>query len=62
MNHQRSKAARRMRAKLREMSPWFAGPVGLVLHKAKPCNLIPCLGALGFFDVPDDLVREALAA
>lgn len=43
-------------------SLWFAGPVGLVLHKAKPCKFIPRRGQLGFFEVPDELVQEALAA
>lgn len=34
----------------------------LVLGAAVPCKFIPLKGLLGFFDVPDDLVREALAA
>lgn len=40
-------------------SPWFFGPVGLVLADAKPLPFIPFKGALGFFDVPDELVRRA---
>ena len=43
-------------------SPWFFGPFGLVLADAKPCSLIPFTGSLGFFDVPDSVAREALAA
>ncbi len=41
-------------------SPWFFGPYGFVLRSPiqfkKP---IPYSGRLKFFDVPDDLVREA---
>lgn len=44
------------------VSPYFFGPVGLVLADAKPCNIIPFTGSLGFFDVPDSIAREALAA
>ena len=42
-------------------SPWFFGPVGLVLADVKPCKFTPFKGALGFFDVPDHIAREALA-
>lgn len=35
-------------------SPWFFGPVGIVLRDAAPLSVpIPCKGMLGFFDVPD---------
>lgn len=30
-------------------SPWFFGPIGLVITDAKPCDPIPCKGELGFF-------------
>lgn len=45
-------------------SPWFFGPYGLVLSEAKPTHFVPMNGTIApiFFDVPDDLVREALAA
>ncbi len=43
-------------------SRWFFGDYGFVLQGAKPISFIPFKGALGFFDVPDELVREALAA
>lgn len=33
-------------------SPWFFGKFGFVLANAKPCELEPCKGALGFFQ-PD---------
>ena len=31
-------------------SPWFFGPRGLVLHDPEPCDFIPALGALGYFE------------
>jgi hypothetical protein len=31
-------------------SPWFFGPFGLILQDVQPIDLIPCKGALGFFD------------
>ena len=30
-------------------SPWFHGPYGFVIKKAKPLPFIPCNGALSFF-------------
>lgn len=30
-------------------SPWFVGPVGLILRDPVACEPIPCKGALGFF-------------
>lgn len=31
-------------------SEWFHGPYGFVLREARPLPLIPCKGALSFFD------------
>src|SRR4051812_22340706 len=31
-------------------SPWFFGPRGLVLRDPEPCDFIPSLGALGYFE------------
>ena len=40
-------------------SPWFFGKYGFVLENpiayARP---VPCKGAFGFFDVPDEVVQE----
>ena len=36
--------------------PWFCGPLGLVFSHVRPLPFIPFKGALGFFDVPDDLL------
>lgn len=33
-------------------SPWFAGPIGLLLTDATPLPFYAVKGALGFFDVP----------
>lgn len=30
-------------------SPWFFGPVGLVLRNALPCEFVPAVGQLGYF-------------
>lgn len=30
-------------------SPWFFGPVGLVLRDPRPCPFMPAKGSLGFF-------------
>lgn len=49
-------------------SRWFFGEYGFVLRDAKPLELpggrriIPMRGALGLFDVPNDVSREAMAA
>lgn len=32
-----------------KISPWFFGPVGLVLRNPRPIPPIPCKGQLGFF-------------
>lgn len=37
-------------------SPWFFGPQGFHLRDAAALPFVPIKGALGFFDVPDDLV------
>lgn len=39
--------------------PWFQGPYGFVLTDVEPLPFIPYKGALGLFDVPDDVVRLA---
>ncbi len=31
-------------------SPWFMGPLGLLLRDPLPCEFVPVSGALGFFD------------
>lgn len=33
----------------RSDSPWFVGRYGFVIRNARPIELIPCVGALGFF-------------
>lgn len=38
-------------------SPWFFGPLALVLDDIKPLPFMPFKGALGFFDVPDHIAR-----
>ena len=41
----------------RSESPWFFGDYGFVLRNPEPLpHPIPFKGALGFFDVPDDLI------
>ena len=40
-------------------SRWFNGPIGLVLADVQPLPFIPFKGALGFFDVPDNIARTA---
>ena len=44
----------------RRIFPWFEGPYGFVLANAVMYNKpIPYKGRLGFFDVPDEIVRPA---
>lgn len=43
-------------------SPWFFGTKGLVLADAQPLPFTPLKGALGFFDVPDNITFGAPAA
>lgn len=39
-------------------SPWFAGPLGIVVRNPIMLpELIPFKGMLGFFEVPDSIVR-----
>ncbi len=33
------------------LSPWFTGPLGLVLDKVEKIEFVPCKGQLGFFDL-----------
>lgn len=40
-------------------SLFFFGPYGFVLKDSQPIPFIPYPGKLGFFDVPDDLIKEA---
>jgi hypothetical protein len=42
----------------RHSSPWFAGPWGFVLERAEPVVPVTLKGALGFFEVPDEIARE----
>lgn len=42
-------------------SEWFFGPYGFVIRDARPLDLIPCKGALGFFDVPPDVLAVVQA-
>lgn len=42
-----------------EDNPWFFGPYGFILNSVEPIKFVPYRGALGFFNVPDDLVLEA---
>lgn len=40
-------------------SPWFWGPYGFVLGNPRPLKKpIPIKGALGFWNVPDDISRQ----
>lgn len=39
-------------------SRWFAGPFGFVIADAAPLPFTPCPGKLGFFDVPEDILRR----
>ena len=40
--------------------PWFFGPVGFLLADIRSFPLIPCKGALGFFDLPRDIEARAM--
>ena len=40
-------------------SRWFVGPFGFVLRDPQPLPFRPLKGALGFFDVPDDVRQVA---
>lgn len=39
-------------------SPWFYGPYGFVLAEAARCELVPCKGALGLFEVPGAVLAK----
>lgn len=38
-------------------SPWFCGPFGFLVRDPQPRPFVPCKGRLGFFDVPDHVLR-----
>ncbi len=38
-------------------SRWFNGPYGFVLRDPRPLPFLPMRGMLGFFAVPDDVVK-----
>jgi hypothetical protein len=40
-------------------SPWFTGPYGFVLQDITPRPVVPCRGALGFFDAPADAPHDS---
>lgn len=42
-------------------SPWFFGPVGLVLRDTRPVDFIPVKGALGFFEWRQRMINQAPA-
>ncbi|MEN6536488.1 MAG: ASCH domain-containing protein [Bryobacteraceae bacterium] len=37
--------------------PWFSGPYGFQLRKARPVRFVSWRGQLGFFDVPDEIME-----
>jgi hypothetical protein len=39
-------------------SPYFVGPYGHVFTNVKRCHPFPYKGALGYFNVPDDVVSQ----
>lgn len=43
-------------------SPWFFGPQGFKLAEAEPLPFTPFKGALGFFNVPDDVLSASKAS
>ena len=42
-------------------SPWFFGPHGFLLRNIEKLPFVPLKGALGFFDVPDELIAHPTA-
>lgn len=40
---------------------WWMGGFALVLDGVRPTPTVPCTGHLGFFEVPDDVARKAMA-
>lgn len=43
-------------------SPWFFGPRGLVLRSPEPCEFIPAIGALGYFEWKPAAVASVVPA
>lgn len=43
-------------------SRWFSGPFGFTLADPVALPFVPIKGALGFFEVPDELVPAGAAA
>lgn len=41
------------------IKPWWQGPVGFILDEVEPLPFVPCKGALGLFEVPDEMGRAA---
>lgn len=39
-------------------SPWFSGPVGLLLRDARSLPYVACKGMLGFWKVPGDVMAR----
>jgi hypothetical protein len=39
-------------------SPWFGGEYGFVLKNQRPVKPIPCVGALGFWNLPPGIERK----
>lgn len=51
--------ARRPEHPCPKADPWACGPIGIMLADVRPVPFVPFKGALGFFDVPDNLVPHA---
>lgn len=43
-------------------SEWFDGPYGFVLEAAQPLPFYPYKGALGLFEVPDNIAKDIMRA
>ena len=43
-------------------SPWYFGPVGFLCEDRRPLPFIPCKGALGFWEVPTDVLVKVRVA
>lgn len=39
-------------------SPWFCGPFGFVLSDIELTPIVPCKGALGLWNLPDEVMRH----
>jgi len=44
------------------VSYWWMGKFGFVLADAMPLHLVPCKGALGFFQPEPDVIAQVIAA